>query len=800
MRRVFKAVPMIILALFLSNSEVLAFNPVETKVIADDDDDNPAYDYFGGSVSVSGDYVIIGAKCDEYIATYAGSAYIFHRSGTVWTQQAKLTASDGEQGDIFGSSVSVSGDYAIVGAYYDKDEDDPLNPYGSAYVFYRDGTAWTQQARLAPADRVRNGYFGGSVSVSGDYAIVGASNDDDNGTKSGSAYVFHRSGTDWTQQVKLTASDGGPEDRFGMSVCVSGDYAVVGSNYDDDNGTNSGSAYIFYRNGSVWEEQGKLIAGDNAEGDFFGRSVSVSGDYAIVGAPNDDDGGSSSGSAYIFHRDGTDWTQTCKLIADDSASGDLFGNSVSISGDYAIAGAYFGDDNGSMSGKAYVFFRNGDGTWTQQDKLTASDGAERDHFGNSVGIGGECVIAGAYYDDDNGTNSGSAYIYDISPKPEISVSPARYETEVTSGSSTDETLIISNVGGEPLTWSSASGASAWLTLSPASGEIASGGSESVTLTFDAADLEAGEYSESVIISGNDPNHPTLEIPVTLTVLKSPVSVNITSLADGAEVTGPTIMVSGTVENTGNYESGVIVNGVSAQVYENQFVANLVPVEDGENIIEAVAVNSERNTATASVSVNATLPDSYIQISADPVFGISPFETTLKVSGTFAFSESSLTNTGAGTMEILENSADEYKVRLTGEGIYYLTVQATDDGGETHNDTVAVLVLEQNTADTFFKSKWNGMKNRLGDKDINGALEYFQGASREKYSEIFNALKEHLPDITSDMRDIEMMEIEDNMAIYRITRTETVQDVAYQVTYYIDFIKHPVLGIWEIAGF
>ncbi|GBC62283.1 hypothetical protein DENIS_3252 [Desulfonema ishimotonii] len=685
MRRVFKAVPMIILALFLSNSEVLAFNPVETKIIAADDD-NPAYDYFGGSVSVSGDYAIAGAKCDEHIATYAGSAYIFHRSGTVWTQQAKLTAGDGEQGDNFGSSVSVSGDYAIVGAYYDKDEDDPLNHYGSAYVFYRDGTAWTQQARL-------------------------------------------------------TASDGGPEDRFGMSVCVSGDYAVVGSNYDDDNGTNSGSAYIFYRNGSVWEEQGKLIAGDNAEGDFFGRSVSVSGDYAIVGAPNDDDGGSSSGSAYIFHRSESAWTQTCKLTADDSASGDLFGNSVSISGDYAIAGAYFGDDNGSMSGKAYIFFRNGDGTWTQQDKLTASDGAERDHFGNSVGIGGECVIAGAYYDDDNGTNSGSAYIYDISPKPEISVSPARYETEVTSGSGTDETLIISNVGGEPLTWSSASGASAWLTLSPASGEIASGGSESVTLTFDAADLEAGEYSESVIISGNDPNHPTLEIPVTLTVSESPVSVNITSLADGAEVTGNEIMITGTCTGSDGEGLGVTISGTAAQVCGDSFFANRVMLTEGENTITVTVTDEDGNTASSTVTVTSAESETGISLTLFPESGIAPLETELdadySIPGTAA--DSSVECAGPAQPTITKISLTEYDLIFDTPGLYTVTYRITDTDGAEYTKEAMVCVRDKDETDAFFRASWTGMRNALVAGNIETACGYFMSDRREDYSQAFTAL-------------------------------------------------------------
>ncbi len=153
-----------------------------------------------------------------------------------------MLASDGDAGDRFGYSVSISGDYAIVGAYLDNDNG---SFSGSAYIFHRDGTSWSQQAKLTASDGVTNDVFGFSVSVNGDYAIVGAFIDDDNGSNSGSAYIFKRDGTNWHEQFKLTASDAAASDHFGTSVSISGDYAIVGANWDDDNGTNSGSAYIF---------------------------------------------------------------------------------------------------------------------------------------------------------------------------------------------------------------------------------------------------------------------------------------------------------------------------------------------------------------------------------------------------------------------------------------------------------------------------------------------------------------------------------------------------------------------------
>ena len=231
----------------------------------------------------------------------------------------------------------------------------------------------------------------------------------DDGEK-GSAYIFLRSGTSWVQQAKLTASDGNAFDRFGNSVSISGDYAIVGANQDDVNGTDSGSAYIFKRDSTTWSQQAKLTASDGAASDWFGWSVSISGDYAIVGAFWDDDKGTDSGSAYIFKRDGTTWSQQDKLTASDGAVGDRFGWSVSISGDYAIVGAYLDDDKGSSSGSAYILKRDGT-SWSEEAKLTASDGAGIDRFGYSVSIGNGYIIAGAYFDDDKGTNSGSAYMF-----------------------------------------------------------------------------------------------------------------------------------------------------------------------------------------------------------------------------------------------------------------------------------------------------------------------------------------------------------------------------------------------------
>ncbi len=228
----------------------------------------------------------------------------------------KITATDGAAFDEFGISVSISGDYAVVGADYD---DDNGNRSGSAYVFKRSGASWAQEAKILPSDGAKDDSFGLSVSISGDYAVVGARHDDDNGSSSGSAYAFKRTGTTWDQEAHLLASDGASSDFFGSSVSISGDYVVVGAFQNNDNGFYSGSAYVFKRNGTTWDQEAKLLPSDGAELDGFGISVSISSDYAVVGAWGNDDNGSKSGSAYVFKRNGTIWAQEAKLLPSDGA-------------------------------------------------------------------------------------------------------------------------------------------------------------------------------------------------------------------------------------------------------------------------------------------------------------------------------------------------------------------------------------------------------------------------------------------------------------------------------------------------
>jgi hypothetical protein len=377
--------------------------------------DGTAGDAFGYSVSISGNYAIVGAPYDDNNGSRAGCVYILKWNGTLWAETQMLTASDGAAGDCFGWSVSISGDYAVVGAPYD----DSNGSYsGSAYVFKRDGVLWIEQQKLTAPDVAANDCFGISVSIYADYIIVGAPYDDNKGSDSGSVYLFKQTGATWTWVQMLTASDGAAGDEFGYSVAISNDYAIVGAPYDDNNGTSSGSVYILKQDGVPWAETQMLTASDSAASDHFGNSVAISDDYAIVGAPDDDNNGTNSGCMYILKRNGLLWAETQMLTASDNAAGDEFGYSVSISGEYAVVGAPNDDNNGSYSGSVYIYKREGF-LWNETQMLDASDGAAYDNFGWSVAIDTYTALTGAWYDDNNGSDSGSVYIIGFCPGADI---------------------------------------------------------------------------------------------------------------------------------------------------------------------------------------------------------------------------------------------------------------------------------------------------------------------------------------------------------------------------------------------
>ena len=356
----------------------------EVKILPSD---GAGGDNFGHCVSVGSDRIVVGAPFDDDNADGSGSAYIYNLDGT---GEIKLTASDAAEDDNFGYSVAVGNNRVVVGAYY-KD-----TRKGSAYIFDLNGN---ELATLTAPVPDFSDFFGYTVAVGNNRIVVGSPRDDDNQPNSGSAYIYDLNGNLITQ---ITASDYGHSDEFGYSVSVGNNRIVVGATNDDDNGSDTGSAYIFDLNGN---ELFKITASDGSSSNRpeFGYSVAVGNDRIVVGAPFDDDGETDSGSAYVFDLDGN---QLAKLTVSGGFV-DNFGWSVAVGNNKIIVGASGNDDNGFNTGLVYVFDLDGN----LLTKISPADAAVSDLLGRSVAVGNDTIVVGALGNDDNGSNSGSAYRY-----------------------------------------------------------------------------------------------------------------------------------------------------------------------------------------------------------------------------------------------------------------------------------------------------------------------------------------------------------------------------------------------------
>lgn len=401
--------------------EIDLSEPTQSKLVASDFGSS---DWFGYSVDIDGDYAVVGAPLQDDGGSAAGAAYIFEFDGTSWVEQKILTASDAANADQFGWSVAIDGDIIVVGAHL-EDSTTGSNA-GAAYVFQKNlgGTDnWGERTKIIGSGTTASDKFGFDVDVSGDTIVVGAQHDDPSGSASGAAYVFdrHEGGSNnWGEVGSLSASNGTSSDLFGYSVSIDGDIVVVGSRFGNSSSTNStGSAYVFERNeggSDNWGEVTQIEASDAAVSDQFGYSVSVSGDTIAVGARLDDDGGSNTGSVYLFGQNtgGTDnWGQIKKITASDKTAGSWLGSSVDLDGNELAAGAIFAKESGVKIGAAYHFSRNQGGVnvWGEVTKTTAEDGANNDRYGIEVAISDTHLMAGAYLEDPSGsTSAGSVYI------------------------------------------------------------------------------------------------------------------------------------------------------------------------------------------------------------------------------------------------------------------------------------------------------------------------------------------------------------------------------------------------------
>ena len=533
--------------------------------------DGAADDEFGISIAVDGNTAVIGAHQDD---TRNGSAYVFTKVSGVWSQAAKLTASDGAADDEFGYSVAVDGDTIVVGAHLDDGTDsggNAITDSGSAYVFTKPALGWGDWSnldtngkavlttKLTAFGAAAGDEFGISVAVDGDTILVGAhledANDDDtdpnnNVTDSGAAYIFTKfsgvwgnapvSGNHRVETAKLVAADAAANDEFGISVALDGDTAVIGTRKDDDNGNQSGSAYVFTKDSGVWSQKAKLIASDGAANDEFGISVAVDGGTVVVGAHkadyidlNDSSNNlADSGAAYVFTEPASGWadmTQKAKLTASDGAANDEFGISVAVDGDTIVVGAHQNDadTNNNDEGAAYLFTEPASG-WadmTQKAKLTASDAAAQDRYGYSVGVSGDTIAVGAPYNDyddtdgDTNDDEGAAYFLSVLDWSDIPDSGAATTTShIVTGLTNDEEHTFqvrgANAAGGGLASAGAGGTPTFAIPDPPDGLTADAGDAVVDLTWvDPEDSTIEKYQMLQITQGGKLTAASTDDPV-----------------------------------------------------------------------------------------------------------------------------------------------------------------------------------------------------------------------------------------------------------------------------------------------
>ncbi len=348
------------------------------KILAND---GVTDDMFGNSMAIFGDIAVIGAPQNDNSASNSGAAYVYELQNHTWTFVQKLVAPDGEEADMFGESVDIDSNYIVVSAYQAVGVGANT---GAAYVFVDNSGTWEFQQKIYADDGESADNFGKSVAISGDYIVVGADNED---FGSGSAYVFKLNDTSWTQVAKLEGDDS-LNDYFAHSVDIDGDFIAVGAWQSNSPESNMGGVFVFQNNAGTWQFVTKLVADDAQIDDALGYSVAISGNTIVAGAHGCDN---NKGAAYVFVFDGTDWSQQAKLQASDAGYDDYFGKNVSISGDYVIAGAQRNDIAKSDEGAAYLFVRTGN-NWTQTTKLTASDADDTGLFGYYTAIDGEFAM------------------------------------------------------------------------------------------------------------------------------------------------------------------------------------------------------------------------------------------------------------------------------------------------------------------------------------------------------------------------------------------------------------------------
>jgi hypothetical protein len=381
------------------------------------DESIQAGEHFGYAVGISGDYAIVGAKQDCEDQIRSGAAYIYHREGHQWIKETKIKASEPVKDEYFGYTVDIEGSTAIIGTYFGN---------GAAYIFEKSSDRWVQKKRLSPCSD-GNAHFGQSVSISGNTIVVGAPQDGN--SDQGSAYIYVKENEEWKHQDTIQQNSYGASQRFGYSVSIDGDYVAVGIPYAVNSNYYNGHVLVFFRSQGSWSKI-QDIPYYSSSHNYFGFSVSISGQYLIGGCNNQN-------YAYIYKLNGQSFREIKRITPNDTAS--HFGNSVSISGSYAIVSASYDTDYLSSQGSAFIYKLIDDNCYFHS-KILASDSASSDLFGCAVSITDDYAIAGAY---NKNNSTGSSYLYTISEIPQYTISG--YVMDSSDRGLIDTNMVIDNL-------------------------------------------------------------------------------------------------------------------------------------------------------------------------------------------------------------------------------------------------------------------------------------------------------------------------------------------------------------------
>lgn len=375
-------------------------------------DDGKAGDSFGFSAAIDGTTVLIGAfKADIDGVIDAGAAYVYVLGENGWFQQAKLVAKPAFAEDTLGGKVALNNDVAMLGV---SRSDDKGEDSGAVVSFEREVNTWKQNQIFTAPDAKPGDAFGQSIALTESFLVIGAPKSDALGVDSGAAYIYKRESDTWRYQTKITASDGAAGDLFGISVALDGNTILVGADLHDEKAENAGAVYVYVLDDNQWQQEAKLMASDGGKTDIFGVRVALSENTALVSARRDDteELGIDAGSAYIFVRDGSTWTQHLKLISPDGQADDRFGRGVALSGDTAIISAMNHDANGANTGALYVYKKNTSG-WDYTSKVVAKSSMPDDKFGWNVGLSNGVAVVATPNHDAKGQESGAVFILDL---------------------------------------------------------------------------------------------------------------------------------------------------------------------------------------------------------------------------------------------------------------------------------------------------------------------------------------------------------------------------------------------------